>query len=198
VKRNTTTGYLGDTTGIYDTPGTLSASLFDEFGQAVNGRTVTFQIGTDGPLTALTNSSGIATKSYTPTLAAGTYTGSSTFAGDALYNLSTSSNSFAVARKATSTTYTGATAGGPNKTIVLSAVLKDATGKPLVGRTITFHLGTQTATALTDANGVAATSLQLAQKNGTYTVSATFQTAGTDATKYLGSAQSTVFYLQVK
>jgi hypothetical protein len=85
VKRNTTTGYLGDTTGTYDTPGTLSASLVDEFGQAVNGRTVTFQVGTDGPLAALTNSSGIATKSYTPTLAAGTYTGSSTFAGDALY-----------------------------------------------------------------------------------------------------------------
>jgi hypothetical protein len=89
-------------------------------------------------MNALTNSNGIAAKSYTPTLAAGAYTGSSAFAGDSMYKASDSSNAFAVAKKATTTTYTGATTGGPNKAVVLSAVLKDATGKPLGGRTIAF------------------------------------------------------------
>ena len=159
---------------------------------------VSFAVGSDPTLVALTNSSGIATKSYVPGLDAGSYTGSSSFAGDARYNPSSSSNGFAVANKATTTQYTGATTGGPNKTIVLSAVLKDATGKPLAGRTIAFQLGTQSATAVTDANGVAATSLKLNQKNGTYTVSATYTPAGVDGPRYLGSTQAAIFKLQAK
>jgi hypothetical protein len=198
TKRDTTTSYLGDTAGTFDTPATLSASLVDEYGQNVNGRSITFLVGTDGPFSALTNSSGIATKSYTPTLAAGPYVGSSSFAGDALYNPSTSSNSFNVAKKATSTQYTGAVTGGPNKTIVLSANLTDATGKPLAGRTINFQLGTQTASATTNASGVASTSLKLNQKNGTYTVSATWTPSAADAPFYLGSSQAAVFKLQAK
>ena len=198
TKRDTTTSYLGDTTGTFDTPASLSASLVDEYGQTVNGRSISFGVGSDSPLTALTNSSGIAVKQYTPTLGEGSYTGSSSFAGDSLYKSSNSSNAFAIAKKATATTYTGATTGGANKTIVLSAVLKDATGKPLAGRTILFQLGTQTASAVTNASGVAATSLKLNQKNGTYTVSATYAADGADGSKYLGSSQGTVFKLQAK
>ena len=120
------------------------------------------------------------------------------FGGDLLYNTSGSANGFAVAKKTTTTTYTGATTGGANKTIVLSAVLKDATGKPLAGRTIAFQLGTQTASATTNASGVASTSLKLDQKNGTYTVSATYAPSGADGSKYIGSSQGTVFKLQAK
>jgi hypothetical protein len=164
----------------------------------VNARTLTFQVGTDGPQSALTNSAGIATRSYTPALASGAYTGTSSFAGDALYNPSSSSNAFAEAKKATTTTYTGAVSGGPNKTITLSAVLVDATGKPLAGRTVAFQLGAQAATATTNASGVASTSLKLNQKNGTYTVSATWTPAAGDVPLYLGSSQATVFKLQAK
>lgn len=198
TKRDTSIGYLGDTSGTFDTPASLSASLVDEYGQTVNGRSITFSVGSDGPLSALTNSSGIAAKSYTPTLAAGSYTGSSSFAGDPLYKASSSSNAFAVAKKATTIAYTGATTGGPNKTVVLSAVLKDATGKPLGGRTIVFQLGSQSVSAVTDANGVAAANLKLNQKNGTYTVSATYSPPGSDAPYYIGSGQSTIFKLQAK
>jgi len=198
TKRDTTTSYLGDTAGTFDTPASLSASLVDEYGQTVNGRSISFGVGSDSPLTALTSSSGIAVKQYTPTLGEGSYTGSSSFVGDPLYNASASSNGFAVAKKTTTTTYTGATTGGANKTIVLSAVLKDATGKPLSGRTIAFQLGTQTASAITNASGVASTSLKLDQKNGTYAVSATYAAGGADGSKYVGSSQGTVFKLQAK
>ena len=64
------------------------------------------------------------------------------------------------------------------------------------GRTITFQLGTQTASAITNANGVASTSLKLNQKNGTYTVSATYAAGGADGSKYIGSSQGTIFKLQ--
>jgi hypothetical protein len=198
TKRDTTTADLGDNTRTFDTAATLSSSLVDEYGQAVNGRTIVYQEDADGPFNTLTNSSGIATRSYTPTLAAGSYTGSSTFAGDSLYNTSSSSNPFSVALKGTTTTYTGAVSGGANKTITLSAVLKDATGKPLAGKTIDFKLGTQTTSATTDANGVASKALKLSQKNGTYAVSATWTPSGADATHYTGSTQSVVFKLQAK
>jgi hypothetical protein len=198
TKRDTTTAHTGDTSGTFDTPASLSASLVDEYGQPINGRPVTFQIGTDGPFTALTSSSGIATKAYTPALAAGSYAASSTFAGDALYNTSASSNAFTVTQKATSLAYTGATSGAPNKSVVLSAVLKDATGKPLAGRTIVFQLGSQLASAPTDASGVASAPLKLSQKNGTYSVSATFTPSSNDVSTYVGSSQTASFKLQAK
>jgi hypothetical protein len=102
---------------------------------------------------------------------------------------------FTVSEKATTTTYTGALTGGPNKTIVLSAKLVDATNKPLGGQIITFQLGTQTASAMTNGSGVASVSLKLAQKNGTYSLTATF--AGV-STYYSGSAASATFKLQSK
>ena len=200
TRRDTTTAYSGDTSGTFDTPSTLQASVVDQFGQPVIGRTVTFQVDSDGPFTALTNSSGVVTRSYVPTLASGTYTGSAAFAGDALYNASSSTESFAVAKKATTTLYTGAVAGAPNKTVALSASLTDATGKPLAGRTVNFQLGTQSASAVTNLLGTATTSLKLSQKNGTYTVSATYNPAGNppDGSHYLGSSQSASFKLQSK
>jgi PKD repeat protein len=198
TKRDTTTAYLGDTTGVFDTAASLSASLVDEYGQNVNARTVKFTVGSDPSLNGLTNSSGVATKAYTPGLAAGAYTASSEFSGDSLYNASSSSNGFTVAKKATTTAYTGAVTGGPNKTVTLSAVLKDATGKPLAGRTTKFQLGTQIVSAVTDANGAAAAPLKLAQKNGSYTVSATYTPAAGDVPLYIGSSQGVVFKLQAK
>jgi hypothetical protein len=159
TKRDTSLGYLGDITGTYDTPASLSASLVDEYGASVNGRSVTFAVGSDPSVSASTNSTGIATKSYT-----------------------------------------GATTGGPNKSVELSAVVKDATGKPLAGKVVAFQLGTQSATATTNSSGIATTSLKLAQKNGTYTVSATYDPAanGTDGSFYLGSSQAVTFELQAK
>jgi hypothetical protein len=196
TKRDTTTALTGAHAGTFDTGTSLGASLVDEYGQAVNGRTISFAVGADGPMTASTNSSGIASRAYTPTLGQGSYTGSAAFAGDSLYNSSGDSTAFGIARKATTTTYTGAKTGGPNKEVVLSAVLTDATGKPLAGKTVTFQLGSQgPLNATTNSSGAASTTLKLSQKNGTYTVSATY--AG-DADYYLGSSQGVIFKLQAK
>ncbi|MCB0966397.1 MAG: PKD domain-containing protein, partial [Ilumatobacter sp.] len=197
-RRTTALGMLGATSGTYATPTSLSASLVDEFGQAVNGRIVVLGVAGDVPVSSSTNSSGIATAAYTPALNAGPYTTSAAFAGDSLYEAANGGGNFAVAAKATSMTYTGAVTGGPNKTVLLSATLVDATGTPLAGRTVVFKLGTQTVSATTNATGDASTNLKLAQKNGTYQLSATWTPAGADVGHFTGSSATKTFKLQAK
>ena len=192
-ERAVTAAYLGPTTATFDTPTTLSASLVDEFGQPVVGRTVTFTVngGTIG--TPSTGPGGIATLNYTPNVPAGSYTIGVSFADDGMYTAATASGSITINQKATSVTYTGATTGLPNHTVTLSAVLRDATGTALVGKSITFTLGSQSVTAITDPTGVATATLQLAQKNGTYALTATYTPTGTDSTLYVGSVASATF-----
>jgi len=196
--RDTVSSYLGAAAGTYDTAGSLRASLVDEYGASLNGKSMGFTVNGAAAGSASTNSAGIATTAYTPLLDAGTYGTTASFAGDVLYNPSTNSGSIAIARKASSITYTGALNGGPNKTIALSAVLVDATGTALANRPVDFQLGSQTASATTNASGVASTSLKLNQKNGKYSLSATWTPAGADAARYLGSSASVTFSLQAK
>ncbi len=198
TKRNTTTGYLGASAATFDTPTTLSASLIDEYGVSLSGKSIAFTVDGASVGSATTNSSGIASISYTPSLAAGTYATGASFAGDALYNASADAGSLTIGRKATVVTYTGALNGGPNKTVGLSAILADASGTRLAGRTITFVLGTQTVSAVTDATGVAKVDLTLNQKNGIYPLTATFAPTGADAGHYLGNADAESFKLQKK
>jgi PKD repeat protein len=197
-KRNVTIGSLGDTAGTYDTAGARRASLVDEFGAVVSGRTVLFTVNGAATGSSVTNASGQAQVAWTPLLDAGTYATGASFAGDGLYESATGSNSVDVARKASSMTYSGATTGGPNKTVTLTATLKDATGKALAGRSVVFVLGSQQVTAPTNASGIASTSLKLTQKNGTYALTATWTPSGADANRYVGSSASATFKLQAK
>ena len=197
-KRTLTVGSLGDTAGIYDTAGVRRASLVDEFGSVVSGRTVTFSVNGATAGSSVTNAGGQAQVAWTPLLDAGTYPTSATFGGDSLYESATGSNSIAIAAKATTMTYTGATTGGPNKTVTLSAVLKDATGTALAGRQVAFALGSQSVSATTNGSGIASASLKLAQKNGTYPLTATWTPSDADASRYVGSAASVTFKLQAK
>jgi|GEM_PF-4403799 len=197
-KRDTSTGYLGSNAWTFDTQTHLSASLVDEFGQMVNGRQVQFSIDGSPTTDANTNSAGIADRAHQVSQTAGVHAVAAAFAGDWLYEASSSNQSAVVVVKATNVVYTGALAGGPNKTITLSAVLRDSEGKPLNGRTISFLLGSQAASAITDLNGVATTTLKLTQKNGSYSLTATYTPSGADTIMYSGSGSSNTFKLQAK
>ena len=198
-KRNVSLGYLGDQHGVYNTLTNLSGSLVDELGSVVPGRTVAFAISTEPGGSAATNSSGISSTTHLLGLGAGSYLASATFAGDSLYNAAVPNNAaYIVSQKPTSVTYTGALNGGPNKTVSLSAVLVDSQNKPLAGRVIAFKLGSQSASATTNASGVAATTLTLNQKNASYPLTATFTPGAADASLYLGSLASATFKIQVK
>ena len=99
----------------------------------------------------------------------------------------------------TSTGYLGDTAGVFGSPSTLSASLVDEYGQTVNGRPISFQVAPDaTWTGNTNSSGIASTSLKLNQKNGTYSVSATFTPAGADVGKYVGSSQSTIFKLQAK
>jgi PKD repeat protein len=199
TKRATEVAVNGPSSAVYDTPAALTASLTDAFGSPVASRLVSFSVNGQAVGSATTDANGVAVLQHSPQLPAGAYGVVATFAGDSKYDAGTSAAApMTVAKKATSLTYTGALTGSPNKVITLSASLLDGTGTPLAGRSINFTLGTQSASATTDANGVAATTIKLTQKNGTYTVSASFAPAGDDASRYLGSGASATFKLQAK
>ncbi len=192
-KRNTSAGYIGAQTWTYDTMAALSASLVDEFGQTVNGRSVGFSVNGEYAGVAMTGSNGVAVRGHQVTQMAGMFEVLAVFDGDALYGPSDATDEVLVVKKSTTLVYTGAVQGGPNKTIPLSAVLKDSEGKPLAGRTVTFTLSTQTATAVTDANGVAATTLTLSQKNGTYTLLTSWAPVAADLDRYVPASDVDTF-----
>ena len=191
--RAVTASYLGATGGTFDTPTTLRASLTDEFGQAVVGRSVTFDVNGSPVGSSSTGASGTASLAYTPETAAGSYVTGVSFTGDNLYDPASAGGSITIVQKATSVTYTGAVSGGPNKTVSLSAVLTDGTGRALSGKTVTFVLGSQTVSATTGATGVASTTLQLNQHNGTYALTATYTPTASDSAYYVGSTASASF-----
>jgi hypothetical protein len=196
-KRETTLSFLGYD-GTYGVQGSLSASLTDEFGSPVAGRQVQFYAGGALVGNGQTNGQGVATIAFTPGLNAGANGVSVGFSGDTLYNSNGANGAITIAKNQTSVVYTGALKGTPNKAVTLSATLKDASGAPLAGRTIAFQLGTQSGSAITNASGVASTSIVLNQKNGNYPVTATFTPSGADTAHYLGSAASATFSLQKK
>ena len=58
-KRDVSLGSIGDTAATFDTAARLRASLVDEFGVAVNGRTLTFSVNGAAAGSAVTNSAGM-------------------------------------------------------------------------------------------------------------------------------------------
>ena len=101
-KRDVSLGSLGDTSSTHDTASTRRASLVDEYGTAVNGRSVSFTVDGAAAGSGVTNSDGRAQVAWTPALAAGSYATGAAFAGDSHYTAATGSGSVAIAKKATS------------------------------------------------------------------------------------------------
>jgi len=96
-KRGTTTTYTGPNGSNPSKTITLSASVVDDHGQAVAGRTVQFTLGTQS-ISATTNSSGVASASLKLNQKHGTYTATATFAPPATdkYTGSTNSQTFVI------------------------------------------------------------------------------------------------------
>ncbi|MCA1670822.1 MAG: hypothetical protein LC799_01000, partial [Actinobacteria bacterium] len=150
-------------------------------------------LGNPATVSAITDTNGIARASQVVIRPEGSYKTAASFAGDTLYEPASASASTLVARKATSVEYTGPVTSRPNKTLTLTARLADAEGKALTARTVVFILGSQSATAVTDGNGLAAAPIKLNQKPGSYPLSAGYTPAGDDAGRYVASVASGTF-----
>ncbi len=95
--------------------------------------------------------------------------------GAGMSNVTNFFQSYVVTSTPTTVTYTGATAGDYHDNVTLSAVLSlSGTSAGVAGETITFTIGTQSCTGVTDAAGAASCDLTLNQIPGSYTVTATF------------------------
>jgi hypothetical protein len=99
--------------------------------------------------------------------------------GVGLTNVRNFFQSFVVTSTPTTLTYTGATTGDYHDDVTLSGVLTlSGTSAGVANQTITFTIGAQSCTGITDATGAASCDLTLNQVPGPYTLTATFAGAG--------------------
>jgi hypothetical protein len=168
----TTTSVAAQTNGATTT---LTATLKTDLGTplqiAGDPATVTFTLGS-ATCTATTTSSVATCSVPTPT---GTTTAAlaATLANGV--NFTGSSDSKTVTLLPTTTlSYTGTTSADYHDLAVLSAKLVDANGAPIAHQWVTFTLGGQSCTVLTDSRGVATTVMLMLQNAGTYQLNVDF------------------------
>ncbi|MGZ4407599.1 MAG: Ig-like domain-containing protein [Gaiellaceae bacterium] len=189
----TTLSYDGTAGADFNDPALLSARLTRTDNSApVAGKTVTLTMGSESCVT-VTNASGEAACTITPTEAAGPSTVTAAFSGDGNYLASTDSKPFTVSKEETTTTYTGPTVIAQGNPVTLSGRLLEDGVTPIAGRTLTLTLGSglnsQTClTGPTDASGNAQCTLaSVTVTQGSQPVKAAFVGDG----YYLPSADAT-------
>src|ERR1035438_6508714 len=89
------------------------------------------------------------------------------FAGATGYTSASTSATLTVSKEIVALSYTGATLLGTGIAQPVSALLKDMHGVALVGKTVTFTVGTTAVSVATNASGVASTSITLSGSSAT-------------------------------
>lgn len=149
---------------------TLSVTLKDASGKAIANKTITYSIN-GVTKTATTDANGIV-KIAVNQAKAGTYYYSICFLGDNDYKSAFKTVKVTVNKQATKAVFKAKTFK-VKATKKVSFTLKDASGKAIKGKKITFKVGKKTYTAKTNAKGVATVKVKLTKK-GKYTVTAKF------------------------
>jgi predicted outer membrane repeat protein len=190
---------VGNVTGVNGKTANLTATLKDENGNPLSGKTVTFNVNGNA-YTAMTDLSGVATWSYGISETAGVYIISASFVDGKIYANSSGTGNLTVNTINTTITVNNAT-GVNGKTVNLIATLKDENGNPLSGKIVTFNVNGTDYTATTDASGLAALSYKLT-KTGVYNIIASFSDGAVYANS-TGSGNLTVspaanLYIKIK
>jgi Bacterial Ig-like domain (group 3) len=169
----TTTTYTGATTSDFHDAFTASATLTGFGGAPLVGKLITFVLGAGTgteTCSANTDGSGIAQCSLTPNEAAGVYTLTASFAGDADFLASSDSVAFTITKEETALHYTGPTLIANAMNVSFSALLKEDDITPIAGRTVSITIGSggsaQTCSGVTDAGGTATCSILVNQPLG--------------------------------
>ena len=152
----------GPATGEFSDPLTLAAQLTDGNGVPLANRSLTFAFGAQTSQ-ATTDSNGIATVNIASAPAPGAVPLNVSYAGETGFKPAQLSTSINIDRDETSIRYTGGTLLGTVVPQQVSAVLTDPlSGTPIANETVTFRVGTVQAQAVTNAQGVATTTMVLA------------------------------------
>ncbi|MFJ5992758.1 choice-of-anchor P family protein [Lentzea sp. NPDC092896] len=172
---STTITYTGPTSGFTGDPVTLSARLTTATGPVPEAQLV-FRLNADETCVGTTDTDGRATCSITPAESAGTYPLAVGYGGDVTHQPSSTEVQFAVTRKPTTLTYTGALTGDFHDPATTSARLTlTGPGTPVASQPVEFKLNNaETCTGTTNADGVASCSLTPGEPAGTYQLTAAF------------------------
>ena len=163
-----TTLTVAPVTGTYGSPVTLTGTLVNNYTNTpVPSETVTLKVNGTQSCSAVTNASGVASCTVTPTEPAGSYTVSGSFSGDTttvpVLLASTGSGTFTESKAPTTLTYTGSTSVTSGHTPTLSGTLTTAGGTPISGQTVTFTVGSgstaQRCSGTTNAAGTVSCSI---------------------------------------
>jgi hypothetical protein len=172
-KSPTTTTYTGPTTADFDDAFAASGTLTGFGGAPIAGKVLTFSLGAGTGTencSALTNGSGTAHCTLIPTEAAGSYTLTAFFAGDADFLASSDQVPFTITKEETVLHYTGPTLIPNAQTVSFSALLKEDDVTPVAGRAVTITIGSgataQSCAGITNAVGVATCSILASQPLG--------------------------------
>jgi streptogramin lyase len=188
--------YDGATTGDFNDPATVSATLADTSttpATPLSGQSMAFTLNGAETCSGVTDALGRATCQLTPGETSGTYAVVANFAGSALLKASSTSASFAVTVEETTLALVAPALIANGSSVSLSAVLTEDGTRPIAGRTVTLGLGTgasaQQCTATTNAAGAATCSIDTVnQPLGAGGVFATFAGDGFYAPASAGGA----------
>ena len=133
--------YDGAVATDFDDPALLSAKLTrTDSASPVAGQSVTLAMGSES-CSAVTDASGEAACTITPSESAGARPVTAVFTGDGNYQSSSDSTSFSVTQEETSTTYTGPTVIAQGNPVTLGGRLLEDGVTPIAGRTLTLTIG---------------------------------------------------------
>jgi RHS repeat-associated protein len=153
--------YAGPASGEFNDPLTLAAQLTDANGVPLAARPLSLVFGTQ-TFSAITDANGVAFVNIPAAPAPGAVPFTVSFAGESNLKPAQLSTNVTIDREETAIRYTGGTLLGTVVPQQVSAVLTDPVGGlPIANETVTFRVGTVQAQAVTNAQGIATTTITL-------------------------------------
>lgn len=153
--------YIGATVGEFNDNAELAALLTDSTGAPASGRALTFSANGQN-FAATTDATGVGRVDITLSSAPGPLPVAVNFAGDTTVPPLQASSTITIDREETRVRYTGNTLVRTGLPQPVTALLVDPGSlAPIANKTVTFQVGPTTATAITDANGVATANITL-------------------------------------
>src|SRR5579864_2330143 len=157
----TTLNSVGGGAGEFNDPLTLAAQLLDGNGNPLAGRSLGFAFGSQ-TFQAATDGNGVASVNLAAAPAPGAVPLTVTYSGETGFKPAQLNTSINIGKEETAIRYTGGVLLGTAVPQPVSAVLTDpVSGLPIANETINFRVGSVQAQALTNAQGIAATTLTL-------------------------------------
>ncbi|HEY6348292.1 MAG TPA: RHS repeat-associated core domain-containing protein [Candidatus Angelobacter sp.] len=147
--------------GEFNDPLTLAAQLTDGNGNPLSGRSLSFAFASQ-TFQATTDGNGIGTVNFGPAPAPGATPLTVNYAGETNFQSAQLNSSINIGKEETAIHYTGGVLLGTAVPQPVSAALTDPqSGLPIANETITFRVGTVQAQTVTNAQGIASTTLTL-------------------------------------